>query len=365
LHSDDKTDLSDHFVGIVVLSMDGQLLALASYPSYDPNTMDDNRVAVNQDWRRPLFSRAFRERYNPGSTIKPVLASAALTERVITPDETVYCTGHFYPTRTDIFRCLEVHQSVSLVRAIAESCNVYFYTVGQRMGIERLVKWYGAYGFGRETGMELPESRGNLPNVDSSDPDAARSNAMFMGIGQGPIDATPLQMANAYATLLRGGVMIAPRILADTPPQESRPFQLSSEVLGPIREGMENCTTSGSGKSVFRNFVIRVAGKTGTADRFRAVFDSNGTPVDDPARPLKNADGSPVLKPDGTPAYRQKTESQTDAWFVGYSPINRPRFLVAAVMENGGRGGKAAAPIVKEAFSLLLKHHYLSAEEAQ
>jgi len=121
-------DGKEHFAAIAILSMDGQVMALVSYPSYDPNQIDDIRTDLQKDvWRTPLVNRAFRQIYSPGSTVKPLLASAALTEGVITPEEQITCIGHFLQ-RSDIFRCdaESGHGPMSLVPAIAQSCNVYF-----------------------------------------------------------------------------------------------------------------------------------------------------------------------------------------------------------------------------------------------
>jgi penicillin-binding protein 2 len=352
-----------HFAALVVLSMDGQVLSLVTYPSYDPNTLDVSRAQLmNDNYRLPLINRATSAKYPPGSTVKPLLASAALAERVITPSENITCVGHFFPSRDDIFRCDAKygHGPIALVDAIAESCNVYFYTVGQRLGVDRLTEWYGDYGFGRDTGMELPESRGDIPHPDHIDADTLKSDALLLGIGQGPVSVTPLQLANAYATLLRGGTAIAPRILAATPPQKSNAVKIAPQDLATIRQGMERCTTVGTAKSIFANFRLRVAGKTGTAEDLRPVFDDDGNPVDDTSRPLLNPDRTPRLKPDGTPMYRQLIGKDLyDAWFVGYAPADKPQYVVAALLEWGGHGGRAAAPMVREAFLQLQQHGYL------
>ena len=354
-------DGKEHFAALVVMRTDGQLLALISYPSYDPNTLDANRSQLMHDtYRFPMLNRATSATYPPGSTVKPLLASAALTEHVITPTEEINCTGHFYPSRPDILRCDATHGPVALVEALTLSCNVYFYTVGQRLGVERLTQWYGNYGFGRDTGMELPESGGNLPQPDRLDPEAAKSDAIQLGIGQGPLDVTPLQLANAYATLLRGGLAVAPRILAATPVRQTPAVSFSSQDLALIRQGMERCTTVGTAKTVFANFHLHVAGKTGTAQKDRLVFDDAGNPVDDPARPLLNPDKTPRLNPDGAPMFRQLVGRDLyDAWFVGYAPADKPQFIVAAILESGGHGGRAAAPMVREAFLQLQAHGYL------
>jgi len=334
-------------------------LAVISYPSYDPNKLDLMRGVLQRDVARtPLINRATSAIYAPGSTVKPLLAAAALTEKLITVDEVINCTGHLFPGRPDIFKCDAVHGELSLIPAIAKSCDVYFYTVGQRMGIGRLGQWYGSYGFGRDTGMELPESAGMLPKA-AEEEDRALNDSRFLGIGQGPIAVTPLQMANAYATLLRGGVAVSPRILTESAAKRAQAFTLSGPVLAAVREGMEHVVIDGTGHDVFKGMRMQVAGKTGTAENERPVFDDNGVPVDNPLRPLLNADKTPQWKADGTPAFKQLVERHDDAWFVGVAPAENPRFVVAAIMEWGGHGGAHAAPMVKEAILQLQRHSYL------
>ncbi len=353
-------DGKQHFAAIVVLSMDGGIMSAISYPSYDPGAIDEQRGALIKDvWRNPLFDRAIGGNYSPGSTVKPLLASAALTEKVITPQETIVCNGHFFSSRPDIFKCDDVHGPISMVDAISKSCNVYFYTVGDRLGVPRLSEWYGNYGFGKKLGVGLAEAAGKIPQGTVRDADQARTDALLLGIGQGPIAVTPLQMANAYATLLRGGVVIPPRIFADTPAQKMQPFVISPEILATVRQGMEKCVTEGTAKEHFRNFRLKVAGKTGTAEKERGVFDDDGNAVMDPERPVNNADGTAKKNADGTPMLRQLVERHDDAWFIGYAPADHPQYIVAAVMEWGGFGGAHAVPMVREAFTQLEAHGYL------
>lgn len=360
-------DGKSHFVAMVVMSMDGQVLAMVSWPTYDLNTIDSQRVALNNDtFGRPLLNRTLLA-YPPGSTVKPLLATAGLSEGVITREEQIVCRGYLFPNQPGKFHCLEVHGAISVVDAIAQSCNVFFYTVGGRLKIDGEAKWYGSYGLGRDTGFELPESLGSIANpVNYKEQDTAMAESLFEGIGQGKVTATPLQMATAYATMLRGGVYVAPHLLADTNEKQAQGVEITPQTLAIVREGMEKCVSSGTARSVFKGMRLAVGGKTGTAETpFRPVFDDNGKPVDDPSKPILNADGTPKIGPDGKPLFKQLVSRGDDAWFIGYAPADQPQFVVAAVMEWGGHGGRAAAPMVREAFLQLEKHHYLPQVDGQ
>ncbi len=366
----DPNEHKDHFVALVILRIsDGQILTMLSWPNYDPNTIDQTRVALNRDdYHRPLANRAL-EPYAPGSTVKPLLATAGLTEGVITPDTTIICNGYLFPDRPNSFRCSiyvetnrrATHGPLQLEDAIAQSCNIYFYTLGGRLGIDKITQWLGAYGLAHDSGCELYESNGFLPTLGGPrDNNEDRTEALLLGIGEGHIGASPLQMANAYATLLRGGLAISPRIVVGNPPKQEQRFRLDSNVLATVRAGMEGVVSRGTAKEIFRGMHLPIAGKTGTADTSRPMFDEQtGQPVYDTSRPILDPDGHPRLDPDGKPLYRRASQSGPDAWFVAYAPADNPQYVVAAVMEFGGFGGKAAAPMVKEALLQMERHGYL------
>jgi cell division protein FtsI/penicillin-binding protein 2 len=366
-------DGANHFVALVVMSLDGQVLSMISLPTYDPNRIDTLRAQLNSDEaNRPLANRAL-EGYQPGSTVKPLLASAALTEGVITPETTITCNGYLFPNRPGSFRCsiyVETngrasHGPLQLEDAIAQSCNIYFYNVGRMLGLEKLTHWFDLYGLGQDTGFELRESNGFIPTTQMvADPDAAKTESLFLGIGQGRVNATPLQMANAYATLLRGGLDIAPRLILDAPQKRQQRFTLDPAILETVKAGMRAVITRGTAKEIFAGFQLPIAGKTGTADTSRPAFDEHGQPLFDTAHPLTDDDGKPRVDAQGKPIFARISQKGTDAWFIGYAPASDeapPKFIVAAVMEFGGYGGKAAAPMVKEAFVQLERHHYLDA----
>jgi penicillin-binding protein 2 len=356
----------DHHIALVILSLDGQVLSMISTPGYDPYTIDDTRVQlIKSKYDRPLANRA-TEAYRPGSIVKPLVAAAALNDHVIDLQTTVNCTGHLFPGRPTIFKCDEVHGQVELIHAIAESCNIYFYNVGDRMGVDNMVRWFRLYGLDSDTGFELPDHGGRLKYREGSDTDTLRNEARFFGIGEGGIDATPLQIANAYATLLRGGKMVMPRILADTPVHASQAFTLAPGTLDIVKSAMRKTVQIGTAKDTFKGMRLDVAGKTGTADvTNKPVFDENGEQAVDKEHPLTNRDGTPALGPNGERLYRKLYEDGTHSWFVGYAPAERPKFVVVAFKEFAGYGGKFAAPIVKEAMLELERHNYLPAADVR
>ena len=305
---------------------------MLSLPTYDLNHLEENRVALLKNTDQiPLLNRAVSA-YPPGSAIKPVMAAAGLTEGVITPTDTITCNGYLFPNRPTIFRCMEVHGPMQLVDALKHSCNVYFYTVGMRLGLKRELDWFDIFGIGRATGVELNESDGVIPDrKDLQDAEASKTESIFLGIGQGRVSATPLQMASAYATLLRGGEFVRPHLLAGATIEGSRRTSLSAGVLANVREGMEKVTQSGgtAGK-VFAGMRLPVGGKTGSATTGRMIT-VNG----------------------------ERIAGDTDAWFVGYAPADHPQYVIAAVKEFGGHGGDRAAPIVKQVLLLMEKQGYL------
>jgi penicillin-binding protein 2 len=365
-------DGKDHFAALVVMSLDGQVLALWSSETYDLNRIDELRNTLIRDqFRRPLTNRALQS-YTPGSTLKPLVASAALSENVIDTSTTVNCIGYLYPGRPNMYRCsifeeshgLSYHGPLQVVEALEKSCNIFFYTTGRNMGMDRLIKWFDLYGLGRDSGFELPEQDGSIPAFRTDrDPDTANTEATLMGIGQGPVAVTPLQMAAAYGTLLQAGDPVRPRILARPSDPLPRRFSLSRDTVATVRDGMQRVVANpgGTAHKTLGNLKLPIGGKTGSATAWGPVFDDNGNPAWDTAHPLKNPDGSPRLDDNGQPLYRQLQEEGTHAWFVGYAPADKPQYIVAAIMEFGGHGGTWAAPMAKEAFLELERHGYLPA----
>lgn len=329
---------------IIVMEADsGRLLAAASAPTFDLSMFVDGSPAmwnaVNSDTRRPFVPRFTGMALPPGSTFKIVTAIAALESGTVTSDMPFECRG--YLTNPDEHRCMifrlfgATHGRVNLRTAMAQSCNVYFFDAGRRMGIEPLIQWADLLEFGRVTGIDLPfEKAGTVPKASrsatASDPEAARRRsereALGLSIGQSRLTVTPLQMARLLAFVANGGWLVTPHVVSDdgtarrateidTSPYRATRKRIpgtSSETLSSVRAGLRAAVEEpiGTGFKTVRLPGVSIAGKTGTAE---------------------TAPG----KPD-------------HAWFTGYVPAENPRYVVVVALEHGGSGSKAAGPIARE-----------------
>ncbi len=336
--------------GVVALQVDtGEVLAMASSPRFDPNIFTGDLSA--QEWSdivsgpgKKLNNRAMQGTYPPGSTFKTIMGIAALEEGVVGPHETVYCPGH-YTFGGRRFHCHKRsgHGNVDLKQAIIQSCDVYFYVVGQRLGVDRIHDYANRFGLGHATGIDLYHERPGLV------PSTAWKKKRFEGteqekwypgetlsvaIGQGANLATPLQMAVATAAISNGGKVFKPQLLKGIYGAEGT-FQdesFSPEVVGKlsaqkrslklVQDAMVGVVHAEKGTArrarLPEEWGIRVAGKTGT---------------------------SQVV------SLAKKGESKKyehHAWFIGYAPADKPEIAVAALIENGGHGGVAAAPVVRQ-----------------
>ncbi|HTV48325.1 MAG TPA: penicillin-binding transpeptidase domain-containing protein [Phycisphaerae bacterium] len=334
-----------HNAAVTVLSLaDSHVLLMLSVPTYDLNTFHDQFGALASDNNFPMLNRAAGGAFPPGSTIKPLVAAIATTDGVISHDTIIDCGPYLFPGHPDSFRDWTYplgHGAIDMPTAIEQSCDVYFYTVGMRLGLARLTDGLRSFGLGATTGVGLPEeSAGFLPNVDVLENNAlaVRTDPIFMGIGQGPISATPLQMATAYAALLRGGLWIAPQLIQGLGPQPQRQIQLNTDELAYIRQGMYLVVHGSSGTAHALQMNIAVAGKTGTAQTSERITQDGKTTV----------------------------LHANDGWFVGYVPADNPQYVIAAVVEmTGGEGGSTAAPIVRQCIIDMEKHNYLPQVDEQ
>lgn len=341
---------------IVVLDVNtGGVLALAAAPTYDPNMFarrfsPREWTALTDDPAQPLQNRALQNSYPPGSTFKLLMAVAGLEHGLITPETTVFCPGFgtYFGKRFDC-NVPGGHGTVNLESAIARSCNVYFYELGQKLGRERIVEVAQRYGYGARTGIDLVgEIRGVLPTDEWV---GRRRGANWYGgetislsIGQGPIDITPLQLAHMAATLATG-VKITPHLVKAEEDPAGRPVPVPAAArkdvyLDPLHRqailrGMSASVNQNGSSRRAKNPDIEFGGKTGTAQVASSA-----------------AAGPEEERPE---------ELRSHAWFVGIAPIDDPEIAIAVFIEHGGGGGVAAAPVAGE----LLTAYFAAQQDAR
>ncbi len=316
----------------------GAVRVLYSAPSFDPELFSGK--LSTEDWntlvddpRLPLQDRCLQGTYPPGSTIKPFLAIAALEEGIITPDWTVQCTGGVV-LHGHRFRCWNRggHGTVNLARSLEASCDVYYYQLGQRLGIERMAGWLETFGFGRRTGIGLPsEASGLIGNPEWSRRVRGTpwypGEAVSVSIGQGPVLATAIQLARAFAALANGGRLVTPHVVVNPTAAAPVDLGLNPSRLELIGHGLE-LVVHGERGTARALAAFPVAGKTGTAQVVRLQEGVN------------SSDLAPNL--------------QHHAWFVGWAPIDEPQIVIALVVEHGGGGGSIAAPTAAAILSAAL-----------
>ena len=326
-----------HNAAVVVLSVNNnRVLLMLSEPGYNINTIHKDFSMLLTDPRLPLMDRAMSSAFPPGSIVKPLEASFAMTEGVITPQTIMNCGPELFPNHPNVFRDDSYPYGrgpTDVVSGLEESCDVCFYNVGMRLGLTRLVAGYRSYGLGSPTGIGLAEETGGyLPPTNNSISKIKRlDDAIMMGIGQGPMAVTPLQMANGYTALLRGGLWRQPQLIEQFHRPHPRKININTSYLRYIYKGMYLVVHGPLGTANMVNFTLPVEGKTGTAQTAELVRKNGKTTV------VKGDDG----------------------WFIGCVPADHPKYVIAAVVEMGGYGGQVAGPIVKACIQLMQQRGYL------
>ncbi len=323
----------------------GEILAMASSPSFDQNdfvsgmTYDEWEKLVSNP-EHPMENKAVQGEYPPASTYKIVTAIAGLQEGVIDENSTFYCPGYLsFGNR--VYRCWKRggHGTISVVRALAESCDVFFYQVGQRLGVDRLAHYAHALGLGSPTGVALDnEADGLIPTAawkrrKTGIPWQAGEN-LSIAIGQGYDLVTPIQMVSLIAAVAEGGVRYRPEILKrietarggivkKMPPEEQGRAVLSDKTISLVKKGLWEAVNTIRGTAHRSRLKIAdMSGKTGTAQLVGRVEE-------------ENEDGKPDLA----------EHLKDHAWFVAYAPSENPQIAVAVIVEHGEHGSSAAAPI--------------------
>ena len=338
----------------------GGVLAFVSNPSYDPNEFVNGisralYASLRDAPARPLYNRALQGQYPPGSTIKPLMALAGLDYGLRTPGDHVFCPGWFaLPGDDHHYRCWLKwgHGTVDLKRSIAESCDVYYYTLAKDLGIDRMSAFLGKFGLGRATGIDLPgEPNGLLPSREWKRRTRKLpwfpGETLINGIGQGFMLASPLQLAHVASIVANRGMVIVPHVVGQIEDPVSHSASQASiyerekvQVRSPqywndIIEGMVEVVhgKTGTARRSGEGAPYRFAGKTGTAQLFGIAQDKT----------VKNEDVQKALR--------------DHALFISFAPVGDPQIAVAIIVENGGSGSGTAAPIARKLFD-----HYLGAK---
>lgn len=333
---------------IVMNPNDGSILAMVSKPSFDPNLF--NRGIASKEWENllnnplsPLQNRSIAGQYPPGSTFKLIVAAAALEEGLIQKGTSVYCNG-LYQLGNHTYRCWKRHGhgAVDLYQAMVQSCDVFFYTLGAKIGIDTLSNYARKFGFGERTGIELTGERPGL--VPSKQWKRARFNepwqkgeTIVLSIGQGFILVTPLQLVRAYCAIANGGTLYRPRIIhrIESPggesikeyaPVEEGRLPLSADTIKLMKKALWGAVNEprGTGRALMRD-ERDVCGKTGTAQVIG--LPEEGDDADEEKVPYKLRD---------------------HALFVCFAPKEQPEIAIIVIVEHGGHGGSAAAPIARK-----------------
>jgi len=331
----------------------GEILALVSTPSFDPNKF--NRGLTAEEWkeistneRNALLNKTLGGLYSPGSTFKMIVALAALEAGVIRPDTKVFCGGHIM-MGSHRFHCWKPsgHGNVDLKEALMHSCDIYFYEVARRTGIDKIAAMAKRFGLGLPTGVNLPgEKSGLIPTRRWKEvilgEQWLQGDTYNAGIGQGYILTTPIQLAVMTAILANDGYKIKPTILVpenrDTSVCQGENLNLSKTHLQIMRESMFDVVNAseGTGKAARVNVGGKlIAGKTGTTQVKRISMKER-------EQGMRSQDDIPW-------------EERNHALFVSFGPTENPRYALAVVIEHGGGGAKTAAPIAKSIMEAVLK----------
>ncbi len=315
--------LGDRKGAVVILNRKtGEILAMVSRPSFDPNGIDANWDSLRTDENSPLLDRSTQGLYPPGSTIKPLIADGALTKGVATTDTVINCTGALYINSSYSISDSsgEVHGPITLAQALPESCNVYFGTMGLRLGADGLKETFSRFGYDKSLDSDFDSAAPKLPDfANLSDGEIAQ-----VGIGQSTLLVTPLRMAMLAGTIGNQGVMMKPFLVKEVTSPDNSPIEVhepqqwltasSPEITNIIYNDMKNVIIEGTGtKAAVPG--VEMIGKTGTAE---------------------NAAG------------------KDHAWFIGCANMPNEDISFAVIVENSGFGGSEAAPIINSVLKTIL-----------
>jgi penicillin-binding protein 2 len=355
----------------VVLDVDtGDVLAMVSTPTYTRVDVRENPESVYNDAvNTPYVNRAVAKPYPPGSIVKPLISVSAVKNGTFRVGQTIDCNGHLLPDRPDYLQCwiwkrfkqthtAQFGHEPNTSEAIMGSCNIFFFTLGRRLGPEGITSAFRDFGVGDGydlgVGQEFVGSMGGEkpkenPNEPTTYLPVVLGDAIQMGIGQGPISWTPLHAADTYATLARGGVRVAPRIVMGQGRSEPVDLELDSSAVAEAMDGLRRAvgedlgtghhiSIDGVREVIFNAPGVRVWGKTGTADAPAIRIDPDGPDGPQPVQTMADGDHS---------------------WFVVMVGRDRPRYIISVIVEYGGSGGKVSGPVTNQIIHALIAEGYL------
>ncbi len=337
--------LSQHKVGACcVLDMQGNVIALVSFPGYDTNSMSTG--ISEKQWNKlktskynPLLNRFCCSVYPPGSVFKIVTAYAALSEGIISPTDRILCLGGIKQDDR-IFHCWHRngHGKLSIYEAISYSCDCYFFEIAKKLGIQKLDKYARSLGFGEKTGIELPnEKSGLIPNKEwkliHQKGYWKTYETMLASIGQGYVLTSLLQIATMIGKLYSNNLNFSPTLLALPTSNNKSPLPLNKEVCDVIKRALHMVCETGTARNSCHT-IYGISGKTGSS-QVRSI-QANEVGINQQLIEWKYRD---------------------HALFAGVAPINSPKYIVAIVIEHGGGGASVAAPLARKIFDKLLKGH--------
>ncbi|MBM0108490.1 penicillin-binding protein 2 [Steroidobacter sp. S1-65] len=353
----------------------GDIIAFVSTPAFDPNLFArglsrPEYLALTEDPRRPMYDRVIRGVYPPGSTVKPMMALAALEYGIVTPENSIFCRGAYrMPGVSRPWRDWKPggHGHVDMRKSIATSCDVYFYDIANQMGVDRIHDYLEQFGMGQTTGIDIPgEKNGLLPSTDWKKKAFRRKehqiwfpgDTISIGIGQGYMTATPLQLAHATATIANRGQRFKPRLvrairnvttgeISELKPSPLPPAHVNDPSAWDVAiGGMYDVANApyGTARGATANAPYKIAGKSGTAQVFTVAANEKMKKAGDLAEHLRD-----------------------HALFIAFAPLDAPRIAVAVVVENAPGGGSAfAAPIARRILDVyLLTPEQLAEQEAK
>ena len=311
----DSVQLAEAGAAVVVQVGSGDLLASASYPTYDLSRFYEDYEKLSADPAAPMYNRATHGTYAPGSTFKPVTAAASLTEGIITPESRIYDRGNIDEYEGYSYTCWIYpgsHGTINVKEALQMSCNYFFYTVGRELGVDKLDEYATAFGLGQATGIELPERTGILASQSYKEAETGEEwyigDTLQASIGQSYHLFTPLQLATYAASIASDGVRYETHLLSGVTGEDAFTFrpvvadtvEASKETFKVIKDGMYMASRYGSASYVFGNYDIPVCSKTGTA--------------------------------------QVNEESVNNAVFIAFAPMEKPEIALAVVVESGANG---------------------------